>query len=120
MKEKNAAGFFLEAFVVVVILGTLSAIAMPSIGQLFGSGKTESYEAELINIQTAVTEMLTESANGTLKPVSSVADMSQVQTSDAPPLVLADYLIRLGGTSIKSGCNYTFAADGTVTQILPP
>jgi len=120
MKENRGLGFFLEAFVVVAILGTLSAIAIPSVGQLVGKGKIESYDTELLNIQTAVTEMLSDSANGTLKPVGPVADMSQVQTSDEPPLVLTNYLFGLDETSVRSGCTYTFAADGTVTQILPP
>ena len=40
--------------------------------------------------------MLTESDTGTLKPVGPTADMSQVQTSDMPLLVLADYLADLG------------------------
>lgn len=120
MQEKNGAGFFLETFVVVAILSILSAIAIPNIGHLVGKGKTESYETEWINIQTAVTEMLSESANGTLKPVGPVDDTSLVQTGDTPPLVLTDYLFGLDGTSVKSGCTYTFAADGTVNQILPP
>ena len=119
MQERTASGFFLEAVVVVAILGTLSAIAIPNIGQLIGKGKIGSYGTEFRNIQTAVTEMLTESITGTLKPVGPTADMNQVQTSDTSPLMLADYLAGLNENSVKTGCNYTFAADGTVTQIPP-
>ena len=119
MQERQAAGFFIEVLVVVSILGILSAIAIPNIGQLVSKGKIESYDSEFHNMQTAVTEMLAESATGTLKPVGPTADMSQVQTSDTPPLVLTDYLTGLDGTSVKSGCTYMFAADGTVRQIPP-
>ena len=119
MQEKQGAGFFLEALVVVAILSVLSAIAMPNVGQLINKGKIESYQSEYSNIKIGVTEMLTKSTVGTLKPVGPTADMSQVQTSDTPPLVLADYLVGLNETSVKSGCTYIFTADGTVAQIPP-
>jgi type II secretory pathway pseudopilin PulG len=119
MDEKQGTGFFFEILVVVTILGSLSAIAFPYIGQLVSEGKIESSDSELHNIQTAVVQMLSDSDNGTLKPIGPTADMNQVQTSDSPPLVLTGYLTGLDGTSVKSGCNYTFAADGTVIQIPP-
>jgi len=119
MQDRAASGFFLEAVAVVAILGLLSAVAIPNIGQLVGKGKVESGESEYHNIQTAVIEMLTDSATGTLQPVGPTADMGQVRTSDTPPLVLTDYLLGIDGTSVRSGCTYTFAADGTVTQIPP-
>jgi Tfp pilus assembly major pilin PilA len=119
MQEKNVTSLFLEIFVVVAILGTLSAIAIPRVGQMFNKGKVESQESELHNIQTAVTEMLFDSVTGTLAPVDSTANMSQVLTTDAPPLVLVGYLWGMNGDLVKSRCTYTFAADGTVKQILP-
>ena len=119
MQEKAGSGFFIEIVVVVAILGFLSAIAIPNIGKLVGKGKIESYESELHNIQTAVTAMLTESTTGTLVPVGPTTDMSQVQTSDTPPLILTDYLVCLDEALVKSGCTYTFAANGSVTQIPP-
>jgi Tfp pilus assembly protein PilE len=119
MQQREGFGFFLEMVVVVAILGTLSAIAIPNIGHLVSKGKIESRDSEFHNIQTAVVEMLTESAAGTLEPVGPTADMSLVQTDDTPPLVLTDYLTGLDETSVKSGCKYTFAADGTVIQAPP-
>jgi len=119
MQERGAFGFFLEALVAIAILGTLAAVAIPNIGTLFSKGKIESRDYELHNIQTAVIEMLTESAAGNLQPAGPTADMSQVQTSDTPPLALTDYLTGLDGNSVTSGCTYTFAADGTVTQTSP-
>lgn len=119
MQERTPSGFFIEIVVVVAILGFLSAIAIPNIGHLVNKSKIKSYESEFHNIQTGVTEMLADSATGIIKPVGPTADMSQVQTSDTPPLILTDYLTGLDGILVKSGCTYTFAADGTVTQIPP-
>lgn len=119
MQEKQAAGLFLEVFIVVAILGTLSAIAIPRVGEMINKAGVGSQESELHNIQTAVIAMLCDSTTGTVEPVGPTDDMSEVCTSDTPPLVLADYLTGLDGGSLNTGCNYTFAADGTVTQIPP-
>ena len=119
MQERKGAHFFFEVFIVVAILGTLTAVAIPSINKLVNEGKTESCETEFHNIQTAVTEMLSDSCAGTLAPVGPVDNMSRVRTADTPPLLLSDYLLGLDEGSVKTGCNYTFHADGTVNQILP-
>jgi len=120
MQERQTAGLFLEIFVAMAILGVLSAIAIPHVGEMINKSKVESWEVELRNIQTAVTEMLYDSKTGTLEPVGPTDDMSQVHTTDTPPLILTDYLQRMGDNSkVKSGCSYIFAANGTVTQILP-
>jgi type II secretory pathway pseudopilin PulG len=120
MQERQTAGLFLEIFVVMAILGVLSAIAIPHVGQMINKSKFESQEAELHNIQTAVTEMLYDSKTDTLEPVGPTDDMSQVHTTDTPPLVLTDYLQGMGDDPIvKSGCSYIFSANSTVRQILP-
>jgi type II secretory pathway pseudopilin PulG len=119
MQERQATGLFLEIFVVMAILGILSAIAIPHVGQMINKSKVESREVELHNIHTAVTEMLYDSTTRTLEPVGPTVDMSQVHTRDTPPLVLSDYLLGLNGNSLKLSCSYIFNADGTVTQVLP-
>ena len=119
MQQKEGLGFFLEAFVILIILAVLSAIAIPNIGGMINKGKNESYDSELHNVQTAVTEMLYDSVAGTLEPVGPTANMSRVQTKDVPPLVLTDYINGLDENFIRSGCTYTYTADGTVTQTCP-
>jgi hypothetical protein len=117
MQEKQVAGLFLGIFLVVAILGILSAIAVPHVSQMIHKSKVEAWETEYQNIQTAVAEMLLDSTCGTLEPIGPTADMSKVHTRDATPLVLADYL--LGDDSLKSGCSYAFTANGTVVQVIP-
>ena len=119
MQEKQVAGLFLEIFVIVTILGLLSAVAVPHVGQMMSKSKFVSLETEFQNIQTAVTEMLHDSISDTLEPVGPTADMGQVHTADTPPLVLKDYLLDVKDGSVKLGCTYSFSTDGTVNQIKP-
>ena len=119
IKDRQVAGLFLEIFVVVVILGLLSAVAVPHVSQMMSKSKFVSRETEFQNIQTAVTEMLHDSISGTLEPVGPTADMGRVHTTDTPPLVLKDYLLGMKDGSVRLGCTYSFSADGTVNQIRP-
>ena len=119
MQERQTARFFLEILVVVVILGTLLAVAIPHINRLFNKDETESYESELHQIQTAVAKMLVESTTKTLVPVGPTSDMGEVHTSDTPPLVLTNYLPETDGRLFVSESTYVFSVNGTVTKASP-
>jgi len=130
-------GFTLiELLVVVAILGVLATVVVPNVGKFIGTGKTQSYEVELHNVQTAVMAMMVDSSTGELTtdfgtPLDGITNMATVTAPNGtdPVLTLAQYITGLGDdpatpvaveeTCIKSGCSYSFLMDGTVMQFVP-
>ena len=108
----------IELLVAIALLGVLAAVAIPNLGKFIGQGKTESYAAELHNVQTGVMAMLVDSTTGVLD--GAVGPTDDMKTVVASGNSLDSYLAGLttNGT-IKSGCSYTFTTDGTVTQTPP-
>ena len=110
----------IELLVVIAVLGVLAAVAIPNVGKFIGQGKTEAYEAELHNVQTASMALLADSTNGVMdSDYATTADMTTIQ-SDNGTKSLDEYLTGLNADgTIKSGCTYAIVQDGTVTQTTP-
>jgi len=61
LPKRGEKGFTLiELLIVVAILGVLAAVVIPNVGRFIGRGEQEAREAELSNIQSAVTAMMTD------------------------------------------------------------
>jgi len=61
LPKRGEKGFTLiELLIVVAILGVLAAVVIPNVGRFIGRGESEARDAELSNIQSAVTAMMTD------------------------------------------------------------
>jgi type II secretory pathway pseudopilin PulG len=122
MLSPGARGFSLtSALIVVAIIGILAAVGVPNIGKFTAKPEDGRYADELNQVRTAIRAMLADSSSGRLTPVPvPTADTTAVKTADDPPLILVDYMTGLDGQGrLKSGCKYTFNAQGDVSQIMP-
>ena len=122
MRLKNSQrGFTLiELLIVIGILATLAAVAIPVYARFFGQGEEEANLTELSNIQAAMDAMLAQ--NG-LKFVA-VLDSPGTNDFSAQPTAAADFepeflyptFLRFGNADNPTKCFYSWNDIGKLTQ----
>ncbi len=124
MRIKNSQrGFTLiELLIVIGILATLAAIAIPIYSRFFGQGEEEANLTELSNIQAAMDAMLAQ--NG-LKTVA-VLDAPGTNDFSAQPLPIVagefepEFLyptfLMFGNADNPTKCFYYWIGNGKLTQ----
>ena len=122
MRVKNSQrGFTLiELLIVIGILATLAAIAIPIYSRFFGQGEEEANLTELSNIQAAMDAMLAQ--NG-LKFVAvldapGTNDFSAQPTGgdEFQPEFLFPTFLRFGNADNPTKCLYSWNNIGKLTQ----
>jgi len=113
--SRQQRGFTLiELLIVVAILATLGAIAVPVIGHFMDSGKEQAADAELHNVQTAVISAMSIAKTGAITPGTLSAEQDLTVGGN---ITVGMYIT--GGIASLQG-TYTVAADGSVRQTSYP
>lgn len=109
---KGQGGFTLpEMLVVVALLGILAAVAVPNVGRFIGTGNTKANATEKQTVQTAMDGYMAELAVTLVAANTTATDFSG--TTD-PPLGVGYLRVT------PARCTYTWADDGTITQVTCP
>jgi prepilin-type N-terminal cleavage/methylation domain-containing protein len=99
-------GNLIELLIVIVILGILSAVAIPQVTKFIGSGKTSAANAELGLVQTAVSAAMADAQTtgvATIGTLSSAGDVTVATGTTVGAYIQGGKTALKGSYSINSG-----------------
>ena len=119
--KRNQRGFTLiELLIVIGILATLAAIAIPMYSRFFGQGEEEANLTELSNIQAAMDAMLAQNGLRTVAELKlpGTNDFSAQPTGEGEfePEFLYPTFLRFGNAANPTKCLYTWDTSGKLKQ----